>query len=79
MTSIAFYAQTVAVAAYVTRLYRRGKRRLLRFTAVNAETRIHRARLESELYLKYYRLRTKNDDDLPIVRWEKYGQHHTGD
>ncbi|HUI96785.1 MAG TPA: hypothetical protein VLX44_13590 [Xanthobacteraceae bacterium] len=68
MTSIAFNARTATVAVYAAKLLRRGKRLLLRFAAVNAETRIHRARLESEVFLKYYRLRTKNDDDLPIVR-----------
>ena len=70
MTSIAFNPGATAVAAYTAaaRLCRRGKRMLLRFAAVHAEARIHRARLEAELYLNRYRLRSKNDDDLPIVR-----------
>jgi hypothetical protein len=68
MTSIAFNARAAAVAVYAAKLFRRGRRLLLRFAAANAETRIYRPRLESEVYLKYYRLRTKNDDDLPIVR-----------
>ena len=70
MTSIAFNAGATAVAAYTAtaRLFRRGKRLLLRFAAVNAEARIHRARREAERYLNRCRLNTKNDDDLPIVR-----------
>ena len=69
MTSLAFHAGATAVAAYTAtaRLCRRGKRLLLRFAAVNAEARIHRARREAEFYRNRYRLRTKNDDDLPIV------------
>jgi len=60
-TAAAAYAATVKIC-------RRGKRLLLRFVAVHAEARIHRARLEAEFYRNRYRLRTKNDDDLPIVR-----------
>jgi hypothetical protein len=63
-------AVTTAAAAYAAtaRLWRRGRRLLLRFAAVNAEARIHRARIEAELYRNRCRLRTKNDDDLPIGR-----------
>jgi len=70
MTSIAFNPETTAVAAYAAsaRLWRRGKRLIRRFAKINAEARIHRARLEAELYRNRYRLRTKNDDDLPIAR-----------
>jgi len=60
-------ALAVATAAAV-RIGRRGKRLFLRFAAVHAEARIRRARLEAEFYRNRYQLRTKNDDDLPIVR-----------
>lgn len=35
---------------------------------IRAETRLHRAALECELYRNRYRLVSKTDDDLPIVR-----------
>ena len=56
-----------AARSATAKIFRRGRHLLLRFAASNAETRIHRARLEAEVHLKYYPLRTKNDDDLPIV------------
>ena len=40
---------------------------VLRYRVALADVRIHRARLEAELYRNRYRLRTKNDDDLPIM------------
>jgi hypothetical protein len=33
-----------------------------------AEARMHQAKLEVELYRNRYKLASKNDDDLPIVR-----------
>jgi hypothetical protein len=70
MTSITLHAGATAVTAVTAtaRLCRRRKRLLRRFVAVNAEARIHRARLQAELYRNRDRLRTKTDDDLPIVR-----------
>jgi hypothetical protein len=56
-----------ACAAVIARILNRGKYLVSQFTAVLAEARIHRARLEAEIYRGRYRLRTKNDDDLPIV------------
>jgi hypothetical protein len=53
--------------ASMSRLRARGKFLLLRLAAAVAAARIHKARLEAEVYLNRYRLRTKNDDDLPIV------------
>jgi hypothetical protein len=35
---------------------------------VHAEARMQRAKLEVELYRNRYKLSSKNDDDLPIVR-----------
>ena len=67
MATQALAVATVAAAyAATAKICRRSKRLLLRFAAVNAEARIHRARLEAEFYRNRYRLRTKNDDDLPI-------------
>jgi hypothetical protein len=40
---------------------------LVRFAAINAEARMHQARLETELHRNRYRLRTKTDDALPTV------------
>jgi hypothetical protein len=34
----------------------------------NAESRKHRAAIETEMYLYRYRHSSKNDDDLPVVR-----------
>jgi hypothetical protein len=33
-----------------------------------AESRLNKVQLESELYRGCYRLRSKTDDDLPIIR-----------
>jgi shikimate kinase len=34
---------------------------------VHAEARIHKARREAEMFRNRYRLRTENDDDLPVI------------
>jgi hypothetical protein len=57
-----------AVGDVAAKIYVRAKSLLLGFAAVIAEARIHKARLEIEVYRNRYRLRTKTDDDLPIVR-----------
>ncbi len=43
------------------------RRLFLRFVAVNAEARIHKVRLEAELYRKHRPLRSKSDSNPPIV------------
>jgi hypothetical protein len=50
------------------KIYVRTKSLFLLFAAVIAEACIHKARLEAEVYRNRCRLRTKSDDDLPIVR-----------
>jgi hypothetical protein len=57
-----------AVVDVAAKMYVRTKSLFLLFAAVIAEARIHKARLEAEVYRNRYRLRTKTDDDLPIVR-----------
>jgi len=42
-----------------------------------AEARIHRARLEAELYRYRCRLRSKSDDDLPIIGEPHIQTSHT--
>jgi len=54
---------TVNLAA---RLFRRIGSAVARCAAIIAEARIHRARLEAEMYLERMRLRSKNDDDMPF-------------
>jgi hypothetical protein len=34
---------------------------------IHAEARIHKARREAEMFRNRYRLRTDNDDDLPVI------------
>jgi hypothetical protein len=73
MTALAFASATthgaVRRAAKVAgKVLARVRSALLRFAALIAEARIHKARLEAELYLNRYRLRTKTDDDLPVIR-----------
>lgn len=34
---------------------------------VHAQARIHKARREAEMFRNRYRLRTDNDDDLPVI------------
>ena len=45
-----------------------GKKLLAQFSRARSEMRKHRAIIEHELYQNRYRLSSKNDDDLPIVR-----------
>jgi hypothetical protein len=56
-----------AVVAVAAKIYARIRLALLRFAAAIAETRIHKARLEAEAFRNRYRLRSKSDDDLPVV------------
>jgi hypothetical protein len=69
---MAIIVPAIATAHMVATLIRnasaRGRLVVLRLAAVVAEARIHQARLEAEMYRNRYRLRTKNDDDLPIIR-----------
>ena len=68
MTTRALANATAHAAAHVaTKIYNRTKSVLLRFAAVIAEARIHKARLEAEAFQHRYRLRSKSDDDLPII------------
>ena len=57
-----------AVATTVRKITTRGRFVVTQFFVVLAEIRLHKARLEAEVYRNRYRLRTKNDDDLPVVR-----------
>ena len=50
------------------RLFGRIRAPFAQLLTVVSEVRIHRARLEAELYRNRYRLRSKNDDDLPIAQ-----------
>jgi hypothetical protein len=69
MTAHALANATAHAAVDVAaKIYARAKSVFLVFAAVIAEARIHKARLEAEVYRNRYRLRTKTDDDLPIVR-----------
>jgi hypothetical protein len=52
---------------------------IAQFFVVLAEVRLHKARLEAEVYRNRYRLRTKNDDDLPVVRCDSRMSRRTGD
>jgi hypothetical protein len=68
MPALAFAnASAHAVVNSVATPFRRIRSAFRRFAAVNAEARIHKARLEAELYRNRYRLRTKADDDLPVI------------
>ena len=62
MTALAT-ATTRAVIKAVVRI----RSAVLGFSAMIAEARIHKARLEAETFQNRYRLRTKTDDDLPVI------------
>ena len=57
-----------AVGAHIARAFARGFRLLSRLHETIIEVRTQRAVLEAELFRGRYRLSSKNDDDLPIVR-----------
>jgi len=68
MTTLALaHASAHAFINVVARLFRPVRSAFTQYAAILAETRIHRARLEAEVYRNRYRLRTKNDDDLPVI------------
>jgi hypothetical protein len=68
MTAIALAnASAHAAINVVARLFRRIRFAFARYAAIVAEAHIHKARLEAEMYRNQYRLRTKNDDDLPVI------------
>jgi hypothetical protein len=58
-----------AILGFLSKTVRRGTRLLLHIVEVIAEARMQRAAIEAELYLNRYKHSSKNDDDLPIVRW----------
>ena len=62
MTALATATTRAAVKAAV-----RIRAAVLGFAAMIAEARIHKARLEAEMHLNRFRLRTKTDDDLPVI------------
>ena len=68
MTTLALAnASAHAAVNIVGRLSARIRSAFARYAAIDAETRIHKARLEAEIYRNRYRLRTKSDDDLPVI------------
>jgi len=68
MASLAFAnAPAHAFVKIVATLVRRIQSAIRRCAAVNAETRIHKARLEAEVHRNRFRLKTKTDDDLPVI------------
>jgi hypothetical protein len=60
-------ASAHAAAGVVARLLTRIGSAIAWFARAHAEARIHRARLEAEMHHDRYRLRTKTDDDLPVI------------
>jgi hypothetical protein len=68
MTSLSIAnASAHAAVNVIARIFRRIRSGFARFAAVMAEARIHRARLEAEAFEHRYRLRSKSDDDLPVI------------
>jgi len=61
-------ASAHAAVNLIARLFSRIRSGFARIGAVIAEARIHKARLEAEMHLNRFRLRTKTDDDLPVIR-----------
>jgi hypothetical protein len=57
-----------AIGAIIRKIRSGGRYLVSPLVAAIAEARIHKARLEAAVYRNRYRLRTKTDDDLPIVR-----------
>lgn len=56
-----------AIGAVIPKIRLGGRYLVSRLVAAIAGVRIHKARLEAEVYRNRYRLRTKNDDDLAIM------------
>lgn len=57
-----------AVARFLRRAAMTSSRLFMHAVEATAEARMQRAKIEAELYLNRYRHRSKNDDDLPVVR-----------
>ncbi len=56
-----------AVVSVVARMLSRIRSAFAGYSAIVAEARIHKARLEAEVYHDRFRLKTKTDDDLPVI------------
>lgn len=56
------------LAAFIAKAVRPARTLVARFSCALAEHRIHWPAIEMELFRGRYKLSTKNDDDLPIVR-----------
>jgi hypothetical protein len=68
MTALALAnASAHAALRVAARMFSRVRSAFAWYARVNAEARIHRARLEAEMHRNRYRLRTKSDDDLPVI------------
>jgi hypothetical protein len=68
MTALSIaHASAHAVVNVVATLFSRIRSGFACVAAMIAEARIHKARLEAETYHNRYRLRTKSDDDLPVI------------
>ena len=60
-------ASARAAVRVLMKMFSRIRSAFARCAAIIAEARIHRARLEAEMYLHRMRLRSKNDDDMPFL------------
>jgi hypothetical protein len=68
MTALALtHMSAQAAFRLAARVFARIRSAFAWYVRVNAEARIHKARLEAEMYRNNYRLRTKSDDDLPVI------------
>ena len=68
MTALALAnASAHAAANVVARLLSRIGSGIAWLARVHAQARIHKARREAEMFRNRYRLRTENDDDLPVI------------
>jgi len=66
--SMALITVMATITRSVTKIAGQVRRLTSQVARAIAETRIHRARLEAELYRNRFRLRSNSDDDLPIIR-----------
>ena len=62
------FSTSAAVANVARKAIQKLARLFMQVVEANAESRKHRAAIETEMYLYRYRHSSKNDDDLPVVR-----------
>jgi hypothetical protein len=71
-------AGTPTIASRLRKMFAAAGRLCVNIFDAIAEARAQKAMIEAELYLNRYKHTSKNDDDLPVVRWSVESEASAG-